>query len=266
MGDMSDTLDNIKMLQDKESRLYSSLGVSIDGQPVDTAGQQKILDEINSMTGLRVNLIRELKNQYTSLHVNVSESNDDIKDEVASIELMEQQLNEKKEQLSKLKSIEKNKLRMADINNYYSERASFVSTIYYTILLVVVSICVVLIGKRYIPIIPSVAVNGIVSLIILWGIFSVVYKILDLYSRDKMNFDQYDYSRFNPKQTTPTVFGYDAAQLSKFRDVLVSKEQAIYNIDTATPATSKESFTSTIGSYMPYDPMGNNDYALNLLQ
>lgn len=224
---MSNTLDNIKTLQEKEARLYSSLGVSINGDPLDSAGQEKILSEINSLTELRVNLISELKNQYNSLSVNVDETNNDIMDELDSIAIMEQQLDEKKAQLNKMKTIETNKLRMADINNYYAERSEFVSSIYYTIVLMLASICAVLITRKLLPIIPQFVFGSLILLISITGIGYVIYKLRDLYSRDKMNFSQYDFSGINAQAMGQSVYDYDMNQLGKLRDVLVDQEKQI---------------------------------------
>lgn len=224
---MSSTLDNVKSLQEKEASLYSSLGVSVDGKPIDSEGQQKLLDEINNLTNLRVNLIKELEKQNNILNVNVEESNNDIADELASIELMEKQLDEKKKQISKLKNIEASKLRMADINNYYASRNEYVSSIYYAIVLILVAVCAVLIMRKLVPFIPSVIYNLLLVLISLGGVGYVLYKVMDLNSRDKMNFDQYDYSGFDPKAIHPSVYEYDMNQLGSIRDVLVGQEQQL---------------------------------------
>jgi hypothetical protein len=274
---MSDTLQNIKMLQDKEASMYSSLGLSSDGKPLDAEGQQKLLDEINSLTNLRVNLIKELKNQYNLLNVNVKETDNDIKDELASIYVMEQQLDDKKLQIEKLKSIETNKLRMANINNYYADRAEFVSNIYFIIVLLLIFITVILTLKRFFLFIPSFIFDSVLSLIIVIGIIYVGYKVYDLYSRDKMNFDQYDYSSSNQRVVSPSVYEYDVGQISNVRDILVNKEQniedsIISHIDTAkktyktdTTDATKELFTNMPTSYTPYDQYDINNYELNLL-
>ena len=274
---MSDTLQNIKMLQDKEASMYSSLGLSSDGKPLDAEGQQKLLDEINSLTNLRVNLIKELKNQYNLLNVNVKETDNDIKDELASIYVMEQQLDDKKLQIEKLKSIETNKLRMANINNYYADRAEFVSNIYFIIVLLLIFITVILTLKRFFLFIPSFIFDSVLSLIIVIGIIYVGYKVYDLYSRDKMNFDQYDYSSSNQRVVSPSVYEYDVGQISNVRDILVNKERniedsIISHIDTAkktyktdTTDANKELFTNMPTSYTPYDQYDINNYEMNIL-
>lgn len=221
---MQNTLDNIKTLQDRETALYSSLGVSADGSPLDSIGQEKILDEINSLTALRVNLIQEMENQHNLLTVNVKESDNDIADELASIKVMEQQLNDKKNEISKLKNIEINKLRMADINHYYARRNEYVSSIYYAGVLILTAVCAVLVARRLLPFVPSVIFTSLLTLVLLVGGGFVVYKVIDLYSRDKMNFDEYDYSNLDPKVTKPSVYEYDVQHLKGIRDVLVNQE------------------------------------------
>lgn len=282
MGDnamMTKTLDNIKTLQEKESGLYNSLGVSTTGKPLGVEEQQNVLNEINSLTDLRVNLITELKNQYNLLKTNVAETNNDIKDEMTSIDVIEQQLDEKKSQLNKMKNIETDKLRMSEINNYYAERNRYVSSIYYIIVLTLVALCLVLIAKRFIFFIPSVVFNVVLSGVVIVGLIYIVRKLLDLYSRDKMNFDQYDYSGVDPKIVSPSVYDYDVKQLSGIRDVLVDKEQHLQNnvssfmndndktnkkdtLDT----NNQEPFLNYNTNYIPYDPLGVNNYELNLLQ
>lgn len=275
--DVSNTLSNIKKLQDKEQQLYSSLGVRNDGQPLNSGEQQKILDEINSLSDLRINLIDELKNQYNSLNVNVKETNNDIQDELDSIAIMESQLNEKKEQLQKLKDVRNNKLRMVQINTYYSERGEYVSTIYYAIVVSLVALVAVLVSKRFIFFLPSIVFDGLASLVIVASIAYIGYKVLDLYSRDRMNFNAYDYSGVNNKVLRPTVYEYDMAQLGKVRDTIVNNETALssqvsnyfktQDDDKNTSDDETESFQmlSSNSQFTPNDPYGFSHYEMNLL-
>jgi hypothetical protein len=240
---MQNTLENIKTLQEREAGLYSSLGVSIDGAPLDSIGQEKILGEINSLTDLRVNLIQELENQYNLLNVNVKETDNDIADEIASIEVMEKQLDDKKKQISKLKNIEINKLRIADINNYYANRSQYIASIYYMVVLILTAVCVILVTRKLVPFIPSFVFDGLLFLVILGGSIGVLYKVYDLNARDKMNFDEYDYSGVDPKTTKPSVYEYNMKQLGDMRNVLVGQEQQLQG---------------QIGNYF-----GNGDYLMH---
>lgn len=220
------TLENIKKLQEREEGLYSSLGVSVDGKPLDSKGQQQVLDEINSLTDLRVNLFQNLENQYNLLNINVKESRNDITDQLSTIEIVEKQLDEKKKQLSKLKNIEINKLRMADINNYYASRSQYISSIYYRVVLVLAIICVVLVSRKLMPFLPSVVFNSLLILVVIIGLISILLNVYDLYSRDKMNFDEYDYSGIVPTVAHSSVYEYDTQQLGGIRDVLINQEQS----------------------------------------
>lgn len=272
---MTKTLDNIKTLQEKESGLYNSLGVSTTGKPLGVEEQQNVLNEINSLTDLRVNLITELKNQYNLLKTNVAETNNDIKDEMTSIDVIEQQLDEKKSQLSKIKNIEANKLRMSDINNYYADRNQYVSSIYYIIVLVLIAVCFILLVKRFVPFIPSIVYNGLLLLSVVVGLVYIVRKLMDLYSRDNMNFDKYDYSNADPKVISPSVYEYDVKQLGGIRDVLVDKEQQVQDKissfsdklddNKGNAINNQENFINYESSYSPYDPMELNNHELNLI-
>lgn len=277
---LTNTLGNIKMLQDKETSLYSSLGVSSDGKPLDVSGQEQILNEINSLTDLRVNLISELNNQYNSLSMIVDETDNDIKDEMKSIKIMEEQLNEKKEQLNKLKNVEASKLRMANINNYYADRNEYVASIYYGVVLALGVICVLLVAKRFIIFVPSVVFNVLIWLVILGLSGYIVSKVLDLSARDNMNFNQYDYSGVAPNVSSPSVYEYDMAQLGKMRDVLVGQEtQAATQISSYFDTSNKkggnapknnagalkESFLTMNNAFASYDPYDDRNYECNLI-
>lgn len=267
----TNTLNSIKKLQDKEQQLYSSLGVRENGEPLNSTEQEKILDEINSLSDLRINLISELKNQYNSLNVNVKETNNDIQDELDSIAIMEKQLNEKKEQLQKLKGIRNNKLRMVQINSYYAERAEYVSSIYYTIVLSLVALVVVLFAKRYVFFLPSVLFDGLASLVVIASLLYIGYKVLDLYSRDKMNFNAYDYSGLDPKVLRPTVYEYDMAQLGKVRDVIVGNEKSLttkmssYFDQSSHDETENFQVLFSNNGFLPNDPYEFSHYEMNLI-
>jgi hypothetical protein len=276
---LTNTLANIKMLQDKETALYSSLGVSSDGKPLDVADQEQILNEINSLTNLRVNLISELNDQYNSLSMIVDETDNDIKDEMKSIHIMEQQLNEKKEQLNKLKNIEASKVRMANINSYYADKNEYLASVYYRVVLSLGVVCLLLVAKKLLIIVPSVVFNVLIGLIVVGNIAYVFSKVFDLSARDNMNFNQYDYSGVAPNVVSPSVYEYDMAQLGKMRDVILGQETKLQSninnymsadVEKTTNTSSennnqKEAFLNMNTSFTSYDPYGENNYELNLL-
>jgi len=205
------TLDNIQRLQTMEKDLYTQLEKS-SASGGDIAGQDAIIAKINELSQIRISLFNELKDMYKDTQGRVSQSRIDLVDQMTVAGVVENELNNAKTNLNALSDNKNQKMRMVELNTYYSQKYREYSrvmklVIYFTVPILILAI---LRKKTFIP--ENIANILIVILIIVGGIM-VVLRLVDLSSRSNMNFDEYDWG-WDPSRYEPTVLQYDKEQLS----------------------------------------------------
>lgn len=207
-------LYNIQQLQEMEKELYKKLEANAanNASPED---QSMIIKKINELSQLRISLFKTLGNIYDSIQSSVANSRVNLVDQLTAVGVVEGELNNAKTQLNELETVKNNKMRMVEINTYYGKRYKAHTQIIKKLILISVPLLILAILKKkdLIPaIIPEMFIYGVSGLIILVGGYSILMNIIDVNSRDNMDFDEYSWS-FNPESVKPSVYEYDKAQL-----------------------------------------------------
>ena len=207
-------LYNIQQLQEMEKELYKKLeaNAASNASPEE---QSIIIKKINELSQLRISLFKTLGNVYDSLQSSVANSRVNLVDQLTAVGVVEGELNNAKTQLNELETIKNNKMRMVEINTYYGKRYKAHTQIIKKLILICVPLLILAILKKkeLIPsIIPDMFIYGVSGLILLVGGYSILMNIIDVYSRDNMDFDEYSWN-FNPDSVKPSVYEYDKAQL-----------------------------------------------------
>lgn len=205
-----DILDNITQLQDLEKQLYKDLEIGATKEGNDNE-QLDLINRINEVSNIRISLLKTLNQTSSTLQNSIATSRVDLVDQMTLIGIVEKQLNEAKAELNKSDNIKNEKLRMVEINTYYGKRYQAHTElikllIYISILMLILSI---LMKKELIP--YSIGKTGM-GLVIAVGGFFLVRKLIDIYFRDNMDFDQYEWLDI-PKKDEQTVIEFDEQQL-----------------------------------------------------
>lgn len=186
------TIQSIQDLQQLEKQLYTNLeSLSSNNSQNDLFEKQQIIKRINDLSVTRINLFNTLNNLHESAQSNVSNSKIQLTDKVAVAKIMEHQLNTLKLRLNELKDENNNKLKMVEINTYYGKRYKAHSGLMKLLIVIfILIIIIVLLHKN--GILPDSISSALILLILLLGIFGVLYKIWDMSIRNNMNYDEYD--------------------------------------------------------------------------
>jgi len=205
-----DILDNITQLQDLEKQLYKDLEIGATKEGNDNE-QLELINRINEVSNIRISLLKTLNQTSSTLQNSIATSRVDLVDQLTLIGIVENQLNEAKAELNKLDNIKNEKLRMVEINTYYGKRYQAHTElikllIYISSLMLILSI---LMKKELIP--ASIGKSGM-GIVIAIGVFFLVRKLIDIYFRDNMDFDQYEWLDI-PTKNEQTVFEFDEQQL-----------------------------------------------------
>ena len=212
------TLSQIQQLQAQEQALYSQLESSEANTPYEKGDKYEIVKKINELSQMRMTMFEQLQDMYGDLQGRVAQSRVDLVDQMTVAGVVEQQLNNAKASLNELTNSKNQKMRMVEINTYYSQKYRAQTELVKTILMFAVPCLVVaiIVKKGFIP--GNIG-NGILAIIIAIGIIVVFRKWWDISSRSNMVFDEYKWN-WDPDANSPTVLEYDMDQLSGTKDAL----------------------------------------------
>ena len=183
-------IDNIKSLQTTEMKLYDSL----ESKALNADQKMQIINQINQISQMRISLYANLKDSYSYYQQDVSESRNTMNDQMVSVDVIENELNDSKRRLNLLKSQKNNKIRLVEINTYYGKQYNAHKQIMQIIVLICIPVLIltVLASKGILP--PKIT-SMLTGIIIIIGIYIIGAKIIDLSNRDNLNFDEYNKTR-----------------------------------------------------------------------
>ena len=193
-------LNNISQLQTQEKQLYDSL----DDVTLSSDEKQQIINKINEISQMRLNMYAGMKDMYSYYQKNVSASRSTLGQEVAAINILENELNDAKIRMNLLEDQKYNKLRLVEINTYYGKRYNAHSRLMKTIVIMCIPIIILafLANKGILPVNVYMILTTIILII---GIILIGMQLVDMSNRDNMNWDEYNWY-FNkndaPKDTS----------------------------------------------------------------
>jgi len=190
-------IDNIKSLQTTEMKLYNSL----ESKSLNADQKQQIIERINQISQSRMDLYANLKDMYSYYQEDVSDSRNTMNNQMVSVDVIENELNDSKRRLNLLESQKNNKIRLVEINTFYGKQYNAHKEIMQIIVVICIPVLIltVLASKGIIPPKINTLLTGIIIII---GVYIIGAKIIDLSNRDNINFDEYNWY-FN-KDDAPT--------------------------------------------------------------
>jgi hypothetical protein len=196
-GRNDEIINNIKTLQTTEMKLYDSL----ESRSLSADQERQIIDRINQISQMRIDLYASLKDTYSYYQKDVSGSRKVMNDQMLSIDVIENELNDSKRRLNLLEAQKNNKIRLVEINTFYGKQYDAHKQIMQIVVIICIPVLIitVLANKGLLPTKLSSLLTGIIIII---GLFIIGAKIIDLSNRDNMNFDEYNWY-FN-KDDAPT--------------------------------------------------------------
>ena len=191
-------LNDISQLQIQEKNLYSSL----DDVTLSSEQKQQIINKINEISQMRMNLYSSLKDTFSFYQKNVSASRNTLGQSMDAINILENELNQSKINLNLIEDQKYNKLRSVQINTYYGKRYNAHSKLMKTIVIICIPIIILSILANK-GILPPKLYAFLMGIIILFGSIFIGLQLIDISSRDNMNWDEY-YWHFN-KDNAPST-------------------------------------------------------------
>jgi hypothetical protein len=201
------TIEQIQKLQDLEKYMYENIE-----NTKDNTKNVEVVNKINELSDMRINLFNSLKNMYENSQKELTRDRINLKDQVAVVGIIEQELNKTKKNVNNLKADKFNKLRLVQIGNYETQRYdSYIKIMKYLVYTSLALIALFFINNRFYGIIPP-SVTGLVTIIIIaTGIIMVGYQLYDIMRRDDLYFEKYNWGgSYNPDMTKDNSLSYQA--------------------------------------------------------
>jgi hypothetical protein len=182
-------ITNIIDLQNMERQLINSL----DANPSFTAAQkQEIVAKIKQMSTIRTNLYATIGNLNDNYVDKLSTSRNILGDQLAAIQIIENELEASRNSLQETEDIKNNTQRMIEINSYYGDKYAESSNLMKIIIYMLIPIIILALLNRY-NLLPTniyyvlVAIIALIASIYLWT------RLFSIWSRNNMEYDVYNW-------------------------------------------------------------------------
>lgn len=199
------TLKTISEIDIQIQGMYDDLEALSVKQNPDANKQNQILKKIQELQQSKSSLYTSISNNYATAQSNVATSRNSLVNEMAVGGIIEHELKNVQGNLGALQDARYGKLRMAEINNYYSDKYDTQAKVMKTIVYFCIPILILgLLMKR--EIIPSNIALISIAIILGLAIVIVLLQLFDIASRDNMNFSEYNFP-FDPSAVDSSDLG-----------------------------------------------------------
>jgi hypothetical protein len=182
-------LNDIQSLQQMEQQLFTSLETNTN---LTSTQQEQIIDKINQISTMRVNLYQTLSGVNNYFQNALTSSIGTLKEQTVAIAIVESELNQAKKRLALLEEEKNNKVRLVEINDYYGEKYAEHGHLMKIIIFTLIPIILLAILNNR-GLLPDTIYYGLVIIIALFGSIFFWYRMFSIWTRDNMNYQEYDW-------------------------------------------------------------------------
>jgi hypothetical protein len=181
-------LNDIQSLQGIEQNLFSSL----ENANLTAEEQESIINKINRLSEMRINLYKTLTGVNTFFQHALTNSRGTLQEQTSAISVIEDELNQAKKRLRQLEQEKNNKIRIVEINNYYSQQYEEYSSLMKLVIVILIPIILLTILKGT-GLLPYNWYYILVTIIVLMGTYRFAKIVWSIIRRDNMNYQEYDW-------------------------------------------------------------------------
>lgn len=222
-----ETLNQISKLQELEKIQYDKLIKK--GADTGTGEEmEQIISEINNLSDIRANLYKTLTDMLSQMQDNVAGSRVNLVNQLTLVETSEQQLNEAKKELKEITDARNSKMRMVEINTYYSKRYKAHTRLMKVLIMIVVPILILAILNKK-GFLSYEITRMLVTLVGIIGAYFIISGVWDLMSRDNMKYDAYEWPE-PPDLDNPSVWQYNRKEWNRLMGGVGTKLNEEINI------------------------------------
>ena len=151
------------------------------------------INKISDLTDLRIKLYKNLQVNLGTYQNQMNSSRNALQDQLTTVGIVEEQLNNTKGIIAKLKDEKNNKIRMVEIGTYEFERYNAHKQVMYIVILTCLAVLAFVILSKF-EIVPSVIPTFGIALSLAVGLIVTFWKVWDLMLRSNRNYQEYKFN------------------------------------------------------------------------
>lgn len=190
-------VSDLQNLQSIEEQLITSLGTATDDS------KNSIIEKINNITTMRLNLYKSLNNLNSFYSSNIDSSGSSIAGQNNALQIMEEELNKTKQKLLNYQDDKNSKIRLIQINTYYSQRYTEHSDIMKYIIFTFIPIIILMVLSNN-EIIPNIVFYALSVVIFCIGFYFIIQTLSTMWFRDSNDYQKFEWD-FDPKTAPPPL-------------------------------------------------------------
>ncbi len=187
-GSNQEILNDIQSLQGIEQNLFNSL----ENPNLTSEEQESTINKINRISEMRINLYKTLTGVNSFFQQALTNSRGTLTEQTAAIGVIEDELNQAKKRLRELEEEKNNKIRLVEINNYYSQQYQEYSKLMKLVVIILIPIILLTLLKQT-GLLPYNWYYIFVTIIVFIGFVQTIRVVWSIANRDTMNYQEYDW-------------------------------------------------------------------------
>ena len=207
-----------KLYQDKNTELstYIEQLSKVEQQLIeqissakDQKEQARLSNNLVLIQDTRTNLINALSSINAYYSQNLTGSSHTLEQQTNALAIMDKEMEQAKKRLAYINEQKENKLRVVEINQYYSASYAEWTHLVKILIITILAFAIVINMTTYFPGLPSEVYSMLMFIISVTSLYYIFVSVVSIYSRDNMVYDEYNWS-FNinsaPKMGTDASF------------------------------------------------------------
>ena len=193
---------------DKLSKVEQQLIEQISSTK-DAKEQARLSNNLVLIQDTRTDLINALSSINAYYTQNLTGSSHTLEQQTNAVAIMDKEMEQAKKRLAYINEQKENKLRIVEINQYYSASYAEWTHLVKILIITLIAFAIVINITTYFPGLPSEVYSMLMFIISVVSLYYIFVSIVSIYSRDNMVYDEYNWN-FNinsaPKMDSASSF------------------------------------------------------------
>jgi len=178
---------------DKLSKVEQQLIEQISSAK-DPKEQARLSNNLVLIQDTRTNLMNALSSINAYYSQNLMGSSQTLEQQTNALAIMDKEMEQAKKRLAYINAQKENKLRIVEINQYYSASYAEWTHLVKILIITIIAFAIVINITTYFPGLPSELYSMLMFIISVTSLYYIFITIVSIYSRDTMVYDEYNWN------------------------------------------------------------------------
>ena len=179
----------IDQLAKAEQQLIEQISITKDAKE-----QARLANNLILIQDTRTSLINALSSINAYYSQNLTGSSHTLEQQTNAVAIMDKEMRQAKKRLAYINEQKENKLRVVEINQYYSASYAEWTYLVKVLIITIVAFAIVINITTYFPRLPYGVYSILMFTISVVSLYYIFITIISIYSRDTMVYDEYNWN------------------------------------------------------------------------